>query len=522
MSENENNIELSGDKWLEDFLAAKAAEEISVDELAVASAGLVHPDDVELERIIKEVSSEDWSAEPEQEAPAEPAPQPVPPPLPAPEPEIFKDDEFRDTFGEGRELEQVFQDESLPEEPTQTPEQEIEEEAPVEKGRPKKKRAYRLFGLPHLAVTAIWLAIIVFIGVSVGRLVWLCASDVLAFGRTPITATVSIEENESIDSIADKLRDAGLIRYPGLFKVYINITDSISEIKPGTYNFKSVADDGETIVYDYMALRTVISPKGNALVVVEDLRIPEGYTCAQIFKLLEEKKVCTVKELEEYAANGDLGEYWFLNGVTRGDKYCLEGYLFPDTYDFYENDNPRRVLRKLLNAFDAAFTDKMKDDLAVLNERLEDMMRKNGYGSDYIAANRYTLKEVVIVASMIEKESANNAESFTVSSVIYNRLTNASKYPFLNIDASVVYALGGKQDLTKDDLNVDHPYNTYKYKGLTPGPIANPSQNSLAAALDPESTELYYYAYNPATNRHEFFETYEEHLEFLDSLKEAA
>ena len=91
------------------------------------------------------------------------------------------------------------------------------------------------------------------------------------------------------------------------------------------------------------------------------ITIPEGYTCAQIFKLLEEKGVCSVAELEEYAANGDLGSYWFLEGVKRGSKYCLEGYLFPDTYRFYTNDTPRNALRKLLNGFDSRFTSVIKE-----------------------------------------------------------------------------------------------------------------------------------------------------------------
>jgi UPF0755 protein len=284
-----------------------------------------------------------------------------------------------------------------------------------------------------------------------------------------------------------------------MFKLYAQITEAHEKIKPGTYQFKAVNEDNETIVYDYMALVSVMSPSGNRLVVVEDLRIPEGYTCAQIFKLLEEKNVCTVAELEAYAANGELSEYWFLEGVTRGDKYCLEGYLFPDTYDFYENDEPKRVLEKMLTAFDAAFTDVMMSKL----DKVEG----------------FTFQELIIIASMIEKEAASNAESFTVSSVIFNRLRKPAEYPYLNIDATIVYALGGKSDLTDEDMKLDSPYNTYTHKGLPPGPISNPSQNSIAAALDPEETKYYYYAYNPATKLHHFSKTYKEHQEFLDSLK---
>ena len=113
-------------------------------------------------------------------------------------------------------------------------------------------------------------------------------------------------------------------------------------------------------------------------------------------------------------------------------------------------------------------------------------------------------------------------------SVIFNRLADPANYPYLNIDATIVYALNGKSELTKEDLEIDHPYNTYKNKGLPPGPISNPSQNSIAAALDPEVTvdengkkvKYYYYAYDPATKDHHFSKTYQEHQAFLDSLKE--
>ena len=147
------------------------------------------------------------------------------------------------------------------------------------------------------------------------------------------------------------------------------------------------------------------------------------------------------------------------------------------------------------------------------------MMRNNGYKQSFIESHKVTVREVVIIASMIEKETANNVESFTISSVIYNRLTDPSEYPFLNIDATLVYALGGRTELTSQDKQIDSPYNTYKEKGLPPGPISNPSQNSLAAALQPEDTKYHYYAYNPATEEHHFTKNYKDHLDFLASLR---
>ena len=430
--------------------------------------------------------------------------------------ETFRDDEFRNAFGEGDDLKRAFGEEAPA--PAPKPEPQQIKEAPVKKGRPKRKGKYGLLGIPHILSTAVWIGLIVLIGVTAGRMIWLCATDVLAFGREPITATVVVEKDDNIESIAAKLQEAGLIRFTGLFELYADLSHAEEEIRPGTYIFNNPEKDEEKVVYDYMALVSVMSPSSKHSV-VEDLRIPEGYTCSQIFKLLEEKNVCTTEELEEAAMNGDLGEYWFLEGVKRDNKYCLEGFLFPDTYDFYEHDEPERVLKKMLNTFDTRFTDSMRQELVNLNNMMEDKLRNNGYGKSYIEEHKFTVREVVIVASMIEKETANNAESFIVSSVIYNRLTNPGEYPFLNIDATLVYALGGRNELTAQDKTIDSPYNTYKEKGLIPGPIASPSQNSLVAALQPEDTKYYYYAYNPATEEHKFSKTYKEHQDFLASLR---
>ena len=475
MEDNKNPGRPDDDRWLDDLLSD--AEE--------TDSPLTADEALDLEKIIQETLDEQRP----------PKPQP-------PTTGRFLDDEFRDTFGEGEELDQIFDDPTPPAEPSPAPNTAEKEEPVVEKGRPKRKSGYGLLGIPHLLATAVWLAIIVVIGVTIGRMAWLCASDVLAFGREPKTVTLTIEASDTIEDISSKLKEAGLIQYPGLFKIYSDLSNAMEDIKPGTYELNKLdpADpDAQLIVYDYMALVSAMSPHASAKKIVEDLRIPEGYTCAQIFQLLEEHNVCTAAELEAYAARGVLDDYWFLDGVHRGDKYCLEGYLFPNTYDFYENDEPERVLEKMLDAFDASFTDVMKQKLQALKG--------------------YDIRQVIIIASMIEKETANSLESFTVSSVIYNRLNNASKYPFLNIDATIVYALGGKSDLTAEDLKVDSPYNTYTNRGLPPGPISNPSQNSIAAALDPEDTDYYFYAFDPSKQAHHFSKTYKDHQDFLDKLR---
>lgn len=399
---------------------------------------------------------------------------------------------------------------------------EEKEEEPVQKRRPKMKKGYGLLGIPHIVVTAVWLAIIVLIGITLGRTVWLGVSEILAFGKPDSSVVISVSDSDNIDTVTAKLKAAGLIRYPELFKKYAELTKADEDIAPGTFTLNTK--------YDYFALVKAMSYHSPARETVEVV-VPEGYTCAQIFALLEEKGVCSVEELEDYAANGEIKERWFLEGMEQGDKYCLEGYLFPDTYEFYTNDEPGRVLGKFLDGFDNRFTDIMKARIDTLNERMSAILRDRGYEESVIEERKFTIRDIITIASMIERETSNDAESYEISSVIYNRLTNPANYPYLNIDATLIYALGGNIDpetgktkpLTQEDLQMEHPYNTYTTKGLIPGPISNPGRNSLNAALDPTVTDYYFYVYNPKTYVHIFAKTAKEHeknVNYVRSLSE--
>lgn len=406
------------------------------------------------------------------------------------------------------------QDEILPAEPEEeTPEQKTEvkqtpkKERPTRKGRPRRPKGSGLLGIPHLISAVIWLLVILAIGVSLGKMVWVCASDVLAFGRENKEVVVSITSEDDLDSIADKLQDAGLIRYKDLFLLYADLAkvEEKGKISTGTFTLNTI--------YDYNALVKAMSPTSGSRAVIEDVLIPEGYSCRQIFALLEEKGICKASELEEYAANGDLSKYWFLEGVERGTKYCLEGYLFPDTYDFYENSSPRQALEKMLNGFKYRFTEEMRAQIETLNSRMAEKMRANGDSEEYIASHQFTIKEIVTVASLIEKETSSNDESYKIASVIYNRLCSWGKTPrYLNIDATIIYALDGDTDLTAEKMAVDSPYNTYINTGLPPTAIANPGLASLQAALNPAETNYFYYVLNTSTGSHTFSRTYEEHI----------
>ena len=403
----------------------------------------------------------------------------TPEPVPV---EEYADQEYRDN---SQDFDAMFQA------PSPEPEQqEPAQPAFSSKGRPKRKKGEGLLGIPSILVTFVWLALILIIGVTAGRMLWICAADVLAFGREDKVVTVTVYESDTMEQIIDKLHEGGLIRYKSLFSLYADISDAEEDIKPGIYDLNTR--------YDYHALVNFMSPRSSREVI--KLTIPEGYTSRQIFALLEENRICTALDAAAYAANGELSDYWFLEGLERGAENCLEGYLFPDTYEFYKNSTPKEAIERMLDNFEYRFDEEMFAQLETLNSKVTD-------GS-------YGIREIVIIASLIEKESAAPAESPKVAGVIYNRLFRwGSNPPYLNIDASIVYAQEGKNE--RIDTSLDSPYNTYLYEGLTPGPIANPGLSSLKAALDPESHNYYYYVLNPSTGMHQFSITYEEHTGYV-------
>ena len=516
--DNQNKSALSPEdqEWLDNLLANPAPKpEIGADEQAVSAAGLTHPDDLELEKILSENWDDvedivvDMPTAEDIPAAAEPAEVADPTAIFTPVPEAAVETPVQEEAA-------AIIEEPAPEVqiPLSTDEMvnPVEPEKPAPQPEPKKKavdyrkrqwknrskRGYGLLGIPHLVATGIWLALVVLIGISLGRTLWVSCADLMAFDKDPQKVTLTITANDTIDTISEKLGKANLIRYPGLFKAFAEATGKAENISAGTFTLNSYLD--------YNAMINAMAYHGESREVV-DIMFPEGYNCAQIFRLLEQKGVCTVAELENCVKSATANnpgkqdvlktDYWFLENIKWGDKYALEGYLFPDTYKFYTNDDPERVLEKFLDNFEVRFTDLMKEDYETLKNRL---------------GLNLSVRDVITIASIIQKETSSASESYDISSVFYNRLLRGD---VLGSDATVYYAIGDyfgqKDELSSADLSVNSPYNTRTQAGIPPGPICSPGRESLYAALDPNSTNYYFFVYDSKSHKHLFSVTQAEH-----------
>lgn len=335
---------------------------------------------------------------------------------------------------------------------------------------------------------------------------WMAASDALALNKDSFTAVVtlpsSIFEISTVDDldengnkigtkrvsqadisyVADQLKDAGLIEYKWLFEAFCKISHASSKVDPGSYELRSS--------FDYRALiKNMQSGSGSTL--TTSVTIPEGFSMHQIFLRLEEEGVCSYNDLMDAAANATFN-YDFIDPDALGNAYRLEGFLFPDTYEFYVGMQASSAINKMLENF--------------YYKQTAEMFQR-------LAETGYTVRQTVNIASLIEKEAANDSERAIIASVIYNRLNAGMP---LGIDASILYLYpdheGGP---TAEMLAQDTPYNTRLYTGLPPTPIANPGMASISAALWPSETNYYYYALDTATGEHRFFTNADEFNAFV-------
>ena len=339
-------------------------------------------------------------------------------------------------------------------------------QTPPSKVRRREQRSGCLGGLMYFLF-------ILCLSIALAFFAWMAASDVMALNKRTFTANVSLptsafssetvtveKEDGTVEEktvthadlayVSEALHQAGLVHYPWLFEFFCKISDADVKFDPGEYELKSS--------YDYRALVQNMREGAGAMVTV-DVTIPEGFTMQDIFR-----------RPSSYA------------GAAR-----LEGYLFPDTYQFYVSMEASSAINKLLNNFYL----KYNNDMISQTEKMG-----------------LTVQDIVTVASIIEKEAKLEEDRAYVASVIYNRLVNGMS---LGMDSTILYLYQDHEgEPTAEMLADNSPYNTHLNVGLPPTPICNPGLASITAALNPAESNYYYFYAEPDSDKLIFFTSYEE------------
>ncbi|MBP1995692.1 UPF0755 protein [Paenibacillus eucommiae] len=329
------------------------------------------------------------------------------------------------------------------------------------------------------------LIVLILIGGGIGTALYI-SSALQPTASSDQEVRVKIPSGTGSAQIAKLLKDEGMIKDSTIFTIYLKMKKEGSRFQAGEYAMKP------GMTFDQM-----IEQMNNGQTVKEEVfrvTIPEGYTIEQIADKLGEQTPWSADEFlqlmdnpEQFksAAAADLPDNELL-------KHRLEGYLFPETYEFKKGSTVEDFIERALQELDKK--------LDTLPSDWQDRMKA-------LNLNRH---QMLTIASLIEREVVLDEERPLVAGVIYNRLNTNMK---LQIDATVQYLFDKfKERLYEKDLLVDSPYNTYKNLGLPPGPIASPSIASIKAALYPQETKYFFYlTKKDGTQGHLFAETFEEH-----------
>ena len=364
-----------------------------------------------------------------------------------------------------------------------------EKRAHKKRNRIKARKNKRVFSF-------VWLCMVLLTSFTLASYLIGGAMDFFGDGRDTGTVDITIPEGKlTEDGLAEILYQAGAIKKPEFFSLYCKVKEDMEDFQPGTS--LEVGTD-----LDYEALINILQGGGEVDREVVTVVFPEGFNALEGARLLEEKEVCTASEFLSALNTMDFSKYGMIGalGDTSNRYYKLEGYLFPDTYEFYVNEKPANALNRLIKNFNS----KLDDELLAAWE-----------------AKGYDLKKIITIASLIERET-DGSDRGNISSVIHNRLENGGETGrLLQIDASLVYAAG--RAITQEDYTtLDSPYNLYLHEGLPPTPIANPGLAAVKAALSPADTDYYFYVLNPETKKHVFSETLAQHNKAVAAAAEAA
>lgn len=329
-----------------------------------------------------------------------------------------------------------------------------------------RKRSY------VFSVTTIFLVLFTFYG-------WTTSQPVSAIASDDIT--IVIKTGMNTNEIGELLYNSGLIKSKAAFKIVARFEGLQNSLQAGDYVLKKNMD-----------IKEIVQILSQGQTTYMEFTIPEGYTVDQIAKHLEEINLASSSKFKSLAQNSMPYGY---NDTQNNVKYKAEGFLFPDTYKVPKSMNEEALLQMMMSQFNNKFTPDMRERAKTMN---------------------LSIREVTILASLVEKEAKMENERAVIAAVFLNRLRRNMP---LQSCATIQYILGyPKAELTIQDTEIPSPYNTYQNKGLPPGPIANPGLASIKAVLYPADTDYLFFVADKE-GVHHFSKTYEEHLAEIEKVQ---
>lgn len=301
-----------------------------------------------------------------------------------------------------------------------------------------------------------------------------CINDVLAINRDGEEIIEVVLPNDADTKTAVKVLDeAGLIKNSIFCNLFLKLMGESDEgYLPGVYYFN------DNLGVEKMIDRFKTSSTRGAVI---SITIPEGYTIDQIFERLEKNDICTADSLYKTIDTIDFSEeYSFIAKIENKEEryHVLEGYMFPATYEFEQGADPATVIRKFLDAFKSRWTEEYAVRAAELGMTTDDIIR---------------------LASIIEKEGANHEQFTLISSVLHNRLNRSGLYPTLDCDSTKDYVINTVSQRITSTSKINAyilAYNTYECVGLPAGAICNPGAAAIEAALNPDTTQYYFFRHD--------------------------
>ncbi|MBR5427945.1 MAG: endolytic transglycosylase MltG [Clostridia bacterium] len=343
---------------------------------------------------------------------------------------------------------------------------------PVKKKSEKSRELRRKYRRRRI-VRLFCLLVVAALSVTVSYFTIICVNDILAMNRSTDKVSVSVNDKMTTDEVIDLLAQKELIKNPKFCKLFAQIR--------GYDNIKYI-----TSVYELQASygleKLLISMSKNAASAeTVTLSFPEGYNIEQIFEKLETNEVCSSASLRATAREMDFSEEFpFLKQIPNKDQryYLLEGYLYPDTYEFYIGENAASVIKRFLTNFENHWSEEFDNAAAKMGRSVDDILK---------------------IASIIEKEAYGKDQMYKISSVLHNRLNSGSdEFRYLQCDSTSKYISYIPETVLSGDQRILYTkyYDTYQCVGLPAGPVCSPGAQAIKAALDPESTDYYYFRHD--------------------------